>query len=102
IFRPNLVNEFRYTYLCRKFIDSRPGFGEDYAAKLGLRGVSDAAFPAFTISGYGVPGGLVAGNVTIPTTGATLGNPTAVSRVQTPIVDQQFQDSISWVQGKHA
>ena len=85
IFRPGLVNEFHYTYLRRKFIDNRPGYQANLAAQVGLTGVSDAAFPAFTIPGY-----------------ATLGNPTAVSRFQTPIVDQQIQDSIAWSHGKHA
>lgn len=102
IFSPTLANDFRYTYLRRKFIDSRPGFGDNLAAKIGLAGVSDAAFPAFTIPGYGVPAGFVAGNVTIPNTGAALGNPTAVSRTQTPIIDQQFLDALSWSRGKHS
>ena len=102
IFSPTLANDFRYTYLRRKFIDSRPGFGENLAAKIGLTGVTDAAFPAFTIPGYGVPAGLVAGNVTVPNTGAALGNPTAVYRFQTPIVDQQFLESLSWYRGRHA
>ena len=102
IFSPAVTNEFRYTYLRRKFLDSRPGFGENLAGKIGLAGVSDAAFPAFTIPGYGVPAGFVAGNVTVPNTGAALGNPTAVYRLQTPIVDQQFLESLSWSRGKHA
>ena len=102
IFRPNLTNDFRYTYLRRKFLDSRPGFGENLAAKIGLKGVTDAAFPAFTIPGYGVPAGFVAGNVTVPTSGAALGNPTAVYRFQTPIIDQQFLESLSWNRGRHA
>lgn len=102
IFSPSVANDFRYTYLRRKFIDSRPGFGENLAAKIGLTGVSDAAFPAFTIPGYGVPAGFVAGNVTIPNTGAALGNPNAVSRLQTPIVDQQFLEALSWFHNKHA
>jgi hypothetical protein len=85
IFRPNLLNELRVTHLRRKFIDSRPGHGENLAAAIGLTGVSDAAFPAFTIPGY-----------------ATLGNPAAVARFQTPIVDNQFLDSVSWNRGKHA
>ncbi len=85
IFRPNLVNELRLTYLRRKFLDSRPGFGENLAAKIGLQGVSDAAFPAFTIPGY-----------------ATLGNSGAVYRFQTPILDRQILDSLSWNRGKHA
>lgn len=102
IFSPSVTNDFRYTYLRRKFIDSRPGFGENLASTLGLQGVSDAAFPAFTIPGYGVPPGFVAGNVTVPNTGAALGNPLAVARVQTPITDQQFLESMSWFRGKHS
>src|SRR5262249_49542321 len=31
-----------------------------------------------------------------------LGNPTMVYRFQTPIVDQQFLDSVSWYHGRHA
>ena len=58
-------------------------------------------FPAFTIPGYGVPAGFVAGNVTVPNTGAALGNPTAVYRLQTPIVDQQFLEALSWFRGRH-
>jgi hypothetical protein len=102
IFRSNLTNDFRYTYLRRKFLDTRPGYGDNLAQKIGLTGVSDAAFPAFTIPGYGVPAGFVAGNVTVPTTGAALGNPTAVYRFQTPIVDQQFLEGLSWTRGAHA
>jgi Carboxypeptidase regulatory-like domain/TonB-dependent Receptor Plug Domain len=85
MFSTRVVNEFRYSYLRRKFIDTRPGFKENLAAAVGLMGVSDAAFPAFTIPGY-----------------ATLGNPTAVFRFQTPIVDQQWLDSVSWSKGRHA
>jgi hypothetical protein len=85
VFRPSLINEVRYTYLRRKFLDTRPGFGENLAAAIGLKGVSDVAFPAFALPGY-----------------ATLGNPTAVYRFQTPITDQQIIDSVSWFKGKHA
>jgi hypothetical protein len=102
IFNSSLTNDFRFTYLRRKFLDTRPGFGDNLASKIGLSGVTDAAFPAFTIPGYGVPAGFVAGNVTIPNTGAALGNPTMVYRFQTPIVDRQFQESLSWFRGKHA
>jgi hypothetical protein len=102
LFSPSVTNDFRYSYLRRKFIDSRPGFGDNLAAKIGLTGVSDAAFPAFTIPGYGVPAGYVAGNVTVPNTGASLGNPTMVYRLQTPIVDQQFLEALSWYRGRHA
>jgi hypothetical protein len=102
VFSPTVTNDFRYSYLRRKFLDTRPGYGDNLAAKIGLSGVSDAAFPAFTIPGYGVPAGFVAGNVTIPSTGAALGNPTMVYRFQTPIVDQQFLESLSWYRNRHA
>lgn len=102
IFSPVLTNDFRFTYLRRKFIDNRPGLGDNLAAKIGLAGVTDAAFPAFTVPGYGVPAGFVAGNVTVPNTGAALGNPTMVYRLQTPIVDRQFQEALSWFHGQHA
>ena len=101
IFSPSLTNDFRFTYLRRKFLETRPGYADNLAAKIGLTGVTDAAFPAFTIPGYGVPAGFVAGNVTIPNTGAALGNPAMVYRFQTPIVDRQFQDALSWFHGKH-
>jgi len=85
IFSPSLSNDVRFTYLRRKFIDSRPGAGENLAGKIGLDGVTDAAFPALTIPGY-----------------ATLGNPAAVARFQTPILDRQILESLSWIKGKHA
>jgi hypothetical protein len=101
-FSSTLTNDFRYTYLRRKFLETRPGYGQNVAATIGLTGVTSAAFPAFTIPGYGVPAGFVAGNVTVPSTGAALGNPTMVYRFQTPIVDQQFLDALSWARGRHA
>ena len=52
IFSSSVTNDFRFTYLRRKFLDTRPGLGDNLAAKIGLTGVSDAAFPAFTIPGY--------------------------------------------------
>jgi hypothetical protein len=85
IFNSNVANELRYSYLRRKFIDTRPGHQQNLAATIGLTGVSDAAFPTFSIPGY-----------------ATLGNPAAVFRIQTPIVDQQWLDSLSWSKGRHA
>src|SRR5262249_33898909 len=74
------TNEFRYSQMRRKFIESRAPFGDNLAAKIGLTGVTSGAFPAFTIPGYGVPAGIVSGNITIPATGAALGNPTTIAR----------------------
>jgi carboxypeptidase family protein len=84
IFTPTLVNELRVTYLRRKFIDQRPGLGTNLAATIGLRGVTAQAFPAFTIPGY-----------------ASLSSAT-VSRFQTPILDRQVLESLSWSKGRHA
>ena len=79
IFRPDLSNDFRYTYLRRKFLDSRPGYRRQSGRRRsGLKGVSDAAFPAFTIPGYGSRSGNVLHR--------------RVYRFQTPIIDQQILD----------
>jgi hypothetical protein len=83
-FSSGLANEFRATYLRRKFIDQRFGAGEDFAGTIGLRGVTANAFPAFTIPGY-----------------ASLSNAN-LARVQTPITDSQFLEALSWFKGKHA
>ena len=72
------ATKLRVTYLRRKFIDQRPGLGTDLAGTIGLTGVTDQAFPAFTIPGY-----------------ASLSSAT-VSRFQTPIVDPQMLESLSW------
>jgi hypothetical protein len=84
IFTPTVVSELRMTYLWRKFIDQRPGLGTNLAATIGLRGVTAQAFPAFTIPGYA------------PLSSAT------VSRFQTPILDRQVLESLSWSKGRHA
>src|SRR5206468_990493 len=84
IFGPRLVNEVRVSYLRRKFIDRRPGLDANFAGAIGLQGVTDQAFPAFTIPGY-----------------ASLSS-AAVGRFQTPIVDTQILDSLSLTRGKHA
>ncbi len=88
-FTPSLLNQFQATFLTRSFIQSRFGAGENFAGKLGLTGVSKAAFPTFNLTGYsglGSPG--ISNN--------------SISRVQTPIHDTQIQDSMSWFKGRHA
>jgi hypothetical protein len=95
IFNPAIMNDLRFTYLRRKFIDTRAG--DNLPATIGLTGVSDAAFPAFVIPGYGAPSSVTIGNST-----AALGNSTAVARFQTPILDRQILDTVLWQHGKHA
>ncbi|HYS25564.1 MAG TPA: carboxypeptidase regulatory-like domain-containing protein [Vicinamibacterales bacterium] len=84
IFTPTLVNELRVTYLRRRFIDGRPGLGSNLAGTIGLSGVTAQAFPAFNIPGY-----------------AALSS-AAVSRFQTPILDRQVLESVSWSKRRHA
>ncbi|PYR90449.1 MAG: hypothetical protein DMF84_21330 [Acidobacteria bacterium] len=84
IFNSKVVNELRLTYLRRKFIDRHPGLGTDLAGAIGLSGVSDQAFPVFTVPGY-----------------AALGS-AAVARFQTPILDRQVLESLTWSRGTHA
>ncbi len=100
IFSTNVVSELRVTYLRRKFIQSRPGLGANLAGALGLTGVSDQAFPAFTIPGYG-PSVTTAGSASGQVSLASLGSST-VSRFQTPITDRQVLESLTWSRGKHA
>lgn len=85
IFSPSLINDVKFTYLRRKFINTRPGYRENLAGDIGLTGVTDAGFPAFTVPGY-----------------ASLGNSTGSYRLQTPIQDRQIIDAISYFHGKHA
>ena len=101
IFSANLVNELRVTHLRRKFIDRHPGLGDDYAAKLGLAGVSNQAFPVFNIPGYGPSQSATASAATTNFGTASLSSPT-VSRLQSPIKDTQILESLTWTRGKHA
>ena len=55
-FSPSLLNSFQVSLMNRKFVQTRGGVGENYAARLGLNGVSDAAFPTFNVAGYALLG----------------------------------------------
>ncbi len=88
-FSPTLLNNFQVSFMQRKFIQTRPGAGEDLAAKIGLRGVSSAAFPTLNIAGYGLLGSQGVAN-------------SSVARIQTPIRDTQIQDSVSKTIAQHS
>lgn len=83
IFKPTLVNDLKVSFFQRKFIDSRYGADQDWAGKVGLRGVSKAAFPNFAIPGY-----------------VALSAPPG--RNQAPIRDTQILESLSWFRGSHS
>lgn len=82
-FKANLLNELKVSFFQRKFIDQRYGADENLANAIGLRGVSAAAFPNFVLPGY-----------------TSLAN--SPGRIQTPIRDLQFLESVSWYTGRHA
>lgn len=78
------VNELRYTYGNRINHTLSPGLGGGWPGRLGLRGVSDDAFPRFTIAGI-----------------AALGAANHERR-QFPIEQHQLVDTLAYVRGRHA
>lgn len=88
-FGPTLLNNLQISLMQRKFIQTRGGAGQNYAAKIGLTGVSAAAFPTLNVAGYALLGSKAVAN-------------SSIARIQTPIRDLQIQDSISKFAGKHA
>ncbi|MEO8127908.1 MAG: carboxypeptidase-like regulatory domain-containing protein, partial [Bryobacteraceae bacterium] len=88
-FNPTLLNSFQVSYMQRKYLQTRAGKEENLAGKIGLTGVSAAAFPTFNVAGYALLRSQGIAN-------------SSIARLQTPIRDTQFQDSISKFAGKHA
>jgi hypothetical protein len=82
-FRADLLNEFRLGLVRRDFFSQRKELNQNYAAKLGLKGVSEAAFPIVSITGFQALS-------------------SAPSRYSSPLLDYQVQESVSWFRGKHA
>jgi hypothetical protein len=78
------VNNLRFTFNDRLFHSLSAGLGGDYPSKLGLKGVSDDAFPTIAANGF-----------------VTLGAATQERR-QFPIRQQQYIDNYSWNHGRHA
>ena len=82
--RPTLINEFRYMFYNRKYVNRGYGAGSGFNGKINLPGVS--AEDMARISATGLTG---------------LGQST-VQRVQNPIQTQQFGDNLFWVKGNHS
>ncbi len=88
-FNPTLLNSFQISFMQRKYVQTRAGVEENFAGKIGLAGVGPAAFPTLNVAGYALLGSQGTAN-------------SSIARIQTPIRDTQFQDSISKFTGKHA
>ncbi|MDZ4800319.1 MAG: carboxypeptidase regulatory-like domain-containing protein [Bryobacteraceae bacterium] len=84
MFTPTLMNDLRFNYQPRYFISLSAGLDEGWPTKLGLRGVSDRAFPRVNVAGY-----------------ASLGAGTQ-ERLQDPIQDNHLVNSLSLFRGGHS
>ncbi|MFB3828296.1 MAG: TonB-dependent receptor domain-containing protein [Bryobacteraceae bacterium] len=82
-FRSNLLNDVRFGMVRRDYFNQRVNKEKDYAAKLGLKGVSGVAFPIINISGFTALSG-------------------APFRFSSPLLDWHIQESVSWFRGRHA
>jgi hypothetical protein len=83
-FSPTFINDLRFNYQPRRFHNMSRGLGENWPSKLGLKGVSDRAFPRVEVAGY-----------------TSLGA-TPHERVQIPIHDTHLVDAVSIFRGSHS
>ena len=81
---PALVNDLRFNWQPRRNWNRSYGLDQGWPEKLGLRGVSNRAFPRVTAAGFAAMG---------------LGTQ---ERVQVPIHDTEINNAISWFRGAHA
>jgi len=83
-FTPTVINDFRFNWQPRRFHNMSLGLDQGWPGKLGLRGVSDRAFPRVTVSGYAAMG------------------PSPQERVQVPIHDTHLVDAVSIYRSGHS
>jgi hypothetical protein len=84
MFTSKLMNDLRFNYQPRFFINRSIGLDENWPGKLGLRGVSEKAFPRINVAGF-----------------ASMGAATH-ERIQTPITDNHLVNSLSLFKGSHS
>jgi len=88
VFSPALTNEARYTYGKRYFRAIYAGVGSNKNKELGIAGVDPSGFAsvgATGLSGFGAGG--VGGS--------------EQERIQSPIMNQEFIDNLTWMRGRH-
>ncbi|MGH8245694.1 MAG: carboxypeptidase regulatory-like domain-containing protein, partial [Gammaproteobacteria bacterium] len=83
-FTPTIINDFRFNWQPRYFRNISLGLDQGWPAKLGLKGVSERAFPRVAPAGYAAMG------------------PAQQLRIQTPINDTHIVNMISILRGAHA
>ena len=83
-FSPTILNDFRFNWQPRSFHPQTLSIDQGWPTKLGLKGVSDRAFPRINATPY-----------------APMGS-TAQERVQMPIHDTHIVDSLTIFRGPHS
>jgi hypothetical protein len=83
-FGPRALNDFRFNWQPRFFHPVTPGLDQGWPTRLGLRGVSDRAFPRINAAGF-----------------VSMG-PATAERIQRPIHDTHIVDAVSIFRGSHS
>jgi len=82
--RPALINEFRFNYDRRRFINLNSGAYSNLNAQLGLRGVKQEFGPRVTVAGL-----------------TTIGEGSNHERIQAPIRGNHIVNNLVWLKGNH-
>jgi hypothetical protein len=83
-FRPALINEVRFNYDWRHFVNLNSGAYSNLNQQLGLRGVNPAFGPRVTVAGM-----------------TTIGEGSNHERIQSPIQGTHFVENLLWMKGNH-
>jgi len=86
-FRPTLINELRFTYTWREFLDFGIGAGNTLGAALAISGVNQKFAPLISVSG-------------IDDLNGSYGEGEQ-ERFQSPVISNAYEDSVSWQRGSH-
>jgi hypothetical protein len=84
IFNSTLLNEVRFTFTNRQALSISHGVNSAAATQLALPGTNPTFFPGVTVNGL-----------------AAIGNNSQQQRLQTPIISNEYTDSLSWQRGNH-
>jgi len=84
-FKPTLINELRFSYDWRRFVNRNSGAYSNLNQQLGLKGVRQDFGPRITVTGY-----------------QTLGEGSNNERIQSPIKGTQLTENLLWLKGSHS
>ena len=84
-FRPALINEVRFNYDWRHFVNLNSGAYSNLNQQLGLRGVKQEFGPRVNVTGF-----------------TTMGEGSNMERIQSPIRGTHLADNLLWLKGNHS